>query len=74
MFYKVNEYGGEVESRKGRKSTPKKKGGGNIIKTRRAIYTPAAEYPTICRKPISTSNINSLPTAVYQTICQQTPE
>ena len=38
----MNEYGGEVESRKGRKSTPKK-GGGNRIKTRRTIYTPGVE-------------------------------
>ena len=38
MNVKVNEYGGEVKSRKGRKSTPKKEGG--IESKRVEQYTP----------------------------------
>ena len=42
MFYKVNEYGGEVESRKGRKSTPKKGEGGRENLNNKQ-YTPLVE-------------------------------
>ena len=59
MCWKVNEYGGEVESRKGRKSTQKKGAGGNRIKTRRTIYTPdySSDYSEIRIALLTTKSV-----------------